>query len=102
MMSKLSVMEQLHSEWLTAHAAWEQGQKEVNETMLQFCLGKGRAPTRKVLDAVNVLFNEMCETRTQLDNFMREYIASPNASAMPEGHQAVTDSFLEAARMAQT
>jgi len=102
MMSKLSVMEQLHSEWLSANAAWEQGQKEVNETMLQFCLGKGRTPTRKVLDAVNVLFDEMCETRKQLDNFMREYIASPDPAAVSKDHLAVTDGFVEAARIAQT
>jgi hypothetical protein len=75
--SKLSAMEQLHSEWLTAKAAWEQGQKEVNDTMLQFCLGKSRAPTRKKLDNVVILLKDMCEAQAQLDNFMREYMSAP-------------------------
>ena len=76
-MSKLSAMEQLHSEWLTAKTAWEHGQKEVNDTMLLFCLGKSRAPTRKKLDGVGALLKDMCETQAQLDNFMREYTSAP-------------------------
>jgi hypothetical protein len=75
--SKISVMEQLHSDWLTAKAAWEQGQKEVNDMMLLFCLGKGRVPSRKKLNAVALLLQEMCETQRQLDKFMRENISSP-------------------------
>lgn len=102
MMSKLSVMEQLHSEWVSAHAVWEQAQKEVNETMLQFCLGKGRAPTRKKLDAVGLLLNEMCETRTQLDNFMREYVSAPKTAADPQHSIHVSSDFIEAARTAQS
>jgi hypothetical protein len=101
-MSKLSVMEQLHSEWLAAHAAWEQGQKEVNEAMLQFCLGKGRAPTRKKLDEVNQLLDEMCETRTQLDNFMREYISAPRLGREVHNLIPVSENFIEAARTAQS
>ena len=75
-MSKLSVMEQLHSEWLTAKNAWDQGQKEVNDIMLQFCLGKSRAPTRKKLDSVQALLKDMCETQAQLDDFMRGYMSA--------------------------
>ena len=102
MMSKLSVMEQLHSEWLSAHTVWERAQKEVNEAMLQFCLGKGRAPTRKRLDAVALLLQEMCEARTQLDNFMREYTSAPKSSRESLNPLPVSNDFIEAARTAQS
>lgn len=101
-MSKLSVMEQLHSEWNSANVAWEAEQSEVNMMMLEFCLGKGRAPSRKKLDALALKFKEMSEARVELDNFMREYASAPKCEEVPESYADISNLFIQAARISQS
>jgi hypothetical protein len=101
-MSKLSVMEQLHSEWNSANAAWQSEQAAVNIAMLQFCLGKGRAPTRKALDALNHKFKEMSDARAELDNFMREYVSATKCQEASQSSPEVSNLFIEAAHTAQS
>lgn len=101
-MSKLSVMEQLHSEWNTANVAWQTEQAAVNVTMLQFCLGKGRAPSRKTLEALELKFQEMSKARLELDSFMREYVSAPKCEEIPDSSLELSHLFIQAARNAQS
>ena len=95
-------MEQLHNEWNTANQVWHTEQTEVNVAMLQFCLGKGRAPSRKKLDALALKFKEMSDARSELDNFMREYCSSMKCAEVHENAPELSTLFIQAARNAQS
>jgi hypothetical protein len=70
--------------------------------MLQFCLGKGRAPSRKTLDALDHKFHEMSQTRLELDNFMREYVSAPKCEEVRDSSLELSNLFIQAARNAQS
>jgi hypothetical protein len=101
-MSKLSVMEQLHSEWNSAKIIWEAAQTEVNVMMLEFCLGKGRAPSRKKLDDLANKFKEMSDARLELDKFMREYASAPKREEVRDGSIEISGLFIQATRNAES
>lgn len=72
-MTKLERMEQLHVEWKSAKRAWEEAMEEMDEVMTKYCLDKSPPPSRKMLDIVDNLLHNMCESRGELDQFILEH-----------------------------
>jgi hypothetical protein len=73
-MSNLALLEQLHGEWQTEKLVWEDAQKKVDDTMLKYCLGKCKPPSREMMDGMYGLMFSMCVARVELDQFILKHV----------------------------